>query len=344
MKNRSRIESQADINHTHVLSKVQVLISIVIIQVLILLLMWAWRTYGESILGPGPSLKQSLIAGLPLAILLAILMEIWSTAQAALKSSTNNSKAIKLNSETSSENSKRLRKIELENKVTKPLQEMVLGMQRHQDTMESLIRDFMDQKRRHIPNARRSLYWDRLQEAISKSERYYGIKHGTIDEMNNDDYKKGEGHIYLIALKQKEMIEKIRVFVVNDEDSGEMTDIIYEDRNGAVTNYFYLNGDVETYWITVKELRKEAFLHRIPKDCGIYDEEIQIEYVSEGETDKTASSSQSRSGYLVFSQVDKITDPSPEYRVFAELNQLKKSGSIGDFKRIWPTNDKTGAT
>lgn len=302
----------------HVLFQWRVILSAALLQAILLSAFYIWKNFILDVSqSTSWSFRDVITFGAPFSLFLAILSEIWKISSEALENSRCNSDLIEKNSKTSKNNhdvlkevNQRVDKLEIEVELAQPVIEMLRSTNRHQRVVQKLIEDMLSERRRHIPNSSKGRYWQRLSIAIADSNQYFGIRRDVIGTMSEDEYGTGEAAMYLQALKQKEMDEKIRIFVIDDDQISKMQNQVSDPR--VLNDYFYLNGDdVETYWLTVSEVKNFGW-ERIPKDCGIYDKEIQIEFVKGND----------QPGVLIFSQIEENGSDNAELRLFNELRAL----------------------
>jgi hypothetical protein len=154
-------------------------------------------------------------------------------------------------------------------------QETALGMltscPRHNEALSKLIRSSMSDNFRNIPYVGPADYLRYLQSAIEHSDGYEGVHRTTLRW-----YKDRGATAYLVDLKSKRMKFKTRLFVIEDDEVAQMEqDLADQD---LLTFYWEHTGDVDSYWITVSDYRRNYPSQPVPRDFALYDHTLLISY------------------------------------------------------------------
>lgn len=191
---------------------------------------------------------------------------------------------------------------------------MLASTRRHAETVGLLLSDSMKEKYKFISYVDENKYLSYLVSAISDSRKYEGIQRFPVRWFARDDHETAAR--YLQVLRDQNMKEKTRVFIIDKPDEKDMKEDLL---NKELMKFYWDNTgrDVKTYWITVPEL---GGLRSIPRDFALYDDELLIEYDGSTQT-------------LVFD----IIQPSASRReIFIRLADQEKSNAGYPFQRIDP--------
>jgi hypothetical protein len=111
--------------------------------------------------------------------------------------------------------------------------------------------------------------------AISESRKYEGIQRQPIRWFQQ--HGNGGTEKYLHTLRDQKMKDKVRVFIIDESQENEMKEDL---ANAELIKYYWesTGTDVKSYWITTSRLTNSYPTIRVPKDYGLYDEELFIEY------------------------------------------------------------------
>ncbi len=120
----------------------------------------------------------------------------------------------------------------------------------------------------------RYLLW--LEEAVASCQHYFTIQRRPPSWFSNRD---GEGRLFLQTLRDKPMISKIRIFVVDSEE-----EMIEELADEQVMGFYWSNTgrDVKTFWITKQKLRRFLGARHLDfPDMVLCDNELLFRYEHE---------------------------------------------------------------
>ena len=209
----------------------------------------------------------------------------------------------------------------------KPFQ-MLMGDDTHSLTLKTLIQNSVVEKFNNIPYVNRDSYREFLEYAINESKEYRGINRETIgsffkeheiemaeSSIINNTGVKTRVQIYLETLGARMMKSKRRIFVVDDNDEAKM---LNEFENKEMMDFYrQSNGNVDTYWITLNQLKKEYNLGS-PNDCAIFDNKLILSYFK---SDKI----------LYFSMLD---ENNINLKVFSLLDQQLNCQLETPFKKV----------
>jgi hypothetical protein len=154
---------------------------------------------------------------------------------------------------------------------------MLISTKKHAETLGLLLSDSLKEKYRFISYVDENKYLGYLSAALSATKKYEGVQRQPVRWFR--DNSSGVTERYLHDLRDHRMKERVRIFILEDEQE----ELMKEDLANAELMQFYWEhtGDVETYWITTTQLTKfYPAIRSIPKDFGLYDEELLIEYDS----------------------------------------------------------------
>ena len=160
-----------------------------------------------------------------------------------------------------------------------PAEKILSLAKRHTATVRKLLLASVKDNIPWIPYTNIADYREFLMSAIRDSKKYLGIKRGPARSfLPNNGGSDVEG--YLRTLRDKNMSEKIRLFVIDDTDVQRMKEDL--DNEELMSFYWTNNGtEVHTFWCSLEELKKEFPTIEAPQDCGIYDMELMIGYDSD---------------------------------------------------------------
>ncbi|HTA92216.1 MAG TPA: hypothetical protein VK745_21705 [Polyangiaceae bacterium] len=113
-------------------------------------------------------------------------------------------------------------------------------------------------------------YLGYLERALSISSMYEGVQRFPIRW-----FRQGAAPFYLDRLRGKSMERKVRLFVIDDGQVGQMHDDL-EDKELLAFYWERTGTDVHSYWIGASELRAAGL--PVVDDCALYDKRLLIEY------------------------------------------------------------------
>jgi len=153
----------------------------------------------------------------------------------------------------------------------------LLRDKRHTNVLHELITDSVQVKFHHIPFVDINTYFNYLHLAIEQCNKFEGVHNRPVSF-----YKQVErGEEYLQKLRDRKMLLKRRIFIIDDEDENQMEkDLIDKD----LMDFYWRNSgkDMETYWIRYRDFKKYfKTLSEVPADFGLYDNQLLIRYDSE---------------------------------------------------------------
>ncbi len=148
---------------------------------------------------------------------------------------------------------------------------MLIDAPRHNEALSELIKASINDNFRSIPDVGVAAYLRLLSLAINHSDSYQGIQRNPFRW-----YKDTQAGYYLDALREKTMVAKTRLVLIDDDDLGEMKQDL---ANPEVMEYYWRHtGDVETYWMTVGEFRMTFPGRDVPRDLALYDRQLLVAY------------------------------------------------------------------
>jgi hypothetical protein len=151
--------------------------------------------------------------------------------------------------------------------------QMLLDCPKHNEVLASLIRCSAE-RYRLIPRVAKLDYLAILSEAINHSREYQGVQRKPARW-----FLEGDGPTYLETLRDSQVRQKTRLFIINDDEVPLMEEDIASD---VIERYWQLTGsDVATYWISVENIKKAFPQVPIPRDSAFYDQSLAIEYDSD---------------------------------------------------------------
>lgn len=151
--------------------------------------------------------------------------------------------------------------------------QMLLDCPKQGEVLSTLIRRSAEQYRL-IPHVTKLDYLAVLGEAINHSQEYQGVQRKPARW-----FLEGDGPTYLETLRDSQVREKTRLFIIDDGDVSRMEEDIASD---VMKQYWQLTGpDVGTYWISVGNMEAAFPQLSIPKDSALYDQRLAIEYDSD---------------------------------------------------------------
>ena len=153
---------------------------------------------------------------------------------------------------------------------------MLTSTRRHAETLGLLLSDSLKEKYRFISYVDENKYLGCLMSAISDSRKFEGIQRQPVRWFRSDNDRATD--TYLKTLREQKMKEKVRIFIIDDDQVDEMKQDLADTE--LMTFYWQSTGaDVKSYWITVSQIVKHyPIIRLVPKDFGLYDEELFIEY------------------------------------------------------------------
>jgi hypothetical protein len=147
---------------------------------------------------------------------------------------------------------------------------MLLDCPKHNEVLATLIRRSAKQYRL-IPRVSKLDYLAVLGEAIKHSQEYQGVQRKPARW-----FLEGEGTGYLETLRDSQVSQKTRLFIIDDEDVPLMEEDI---ASNVLEQYWQLTGtDVATFWISIGEVKAAFPQVSIPRDSALYDQRLAIEY------------------------------------------------------------------
>ena len=148
---------------------------------------------------------------------------------------------------------------------------MLIDAPRHNEALTELIKASINDNFRSIPDVGVAAYLRVLSLAINHAERYEGIQRNPFRW-----YRDTDAGYYLDALREKSMIAKTRLVLVDDDDVEAMQQDLADP---AVMEYYWEHtGNVETYWMTVSGFRMTFPGRDVPRDLALYDRQLLIAY------------------------------------------------------------------
>jgi hypothetical protein len=148
---------------------------------------------------------------------------------------------------------------------------MLIDAPRHNEALTELIKASINDNFRSIPDVGVAAYLRVLSLAINHAERYEGIQRNPFRW-----YRDTDAGYYLDALREKTMIAKTRLVLVDDDDVEAMQQDVADP---AVMEYYWEHtGNVETYWMTVSGFRMTFPGRDVPRDLALYDRQLLIAY------------------------------------------------------------------
>ncbi|HVZ32819.1 MAG TPA: hypothetical protein VG963_10355 [Polyangiaceae bacterium] len=150
-----------------------------------------------------------------------------------------------------------------------PLSELAQKEARHFEVLCRLIGDALKNVR-VMANVDLVRYLSYLERALAISETYEGVQRFPIRWFQQES-----APYYLEKLKIRSMARKVRLFVIDDDDAGQM-ELDLSDEQLLDFYWKHTGSDVRSYWIRASELRKEGL--PVVGDCALYDRRLLIEY------------------------------------------------------------------
>jgi hypothetical protein len=148
---------------------------------------------------------------------------------------------------------------------------MLIDAPRHNEALTELIKASINDNFRSIPDVGVAAYLRVLSLAINHAERYEGIQRNPFRW-----YRDTDAGYYLDALREKTMIAKTRLVLVDDDDVEAMQQDVADP---AVMEYYWEHtGNVETYWMMVSGFRMTFSGRDVPRDLALYDRQLLIAY------------------------------------------------------------------
>jgi hypothetical protein len=148
---------------------------------------------------------------------------------------------------------------------------MLIDAPRHNEALTELIKASINDNFRSIPDIGVAAYLRVLSLAINHAERYEGIQRNPFRW-----YRDTDAGYYLDALREKTMIAKTRLVLIDDDDVEAMQQDLADP---AVMEYYWQHtGNVETYWMTVSGFRMTFPGRDVPRDLALYDRQLLIAY------------------------------------------------------------------
>ena len=139
---------------------------------------------------------------------------------------------------------------------------MLIDAPRHNEALSELIKASINDNFRSIPDVGVAAYLRLLSLAINHSDNYEGIQRNPFRW-----YKDTQAGYYLDALREKTMIAKTRLVLIDDDDLEEMKQDL---ANPEVMEYYWRHtGDVKTYWMTVGEFRMTFPGRDVPRETWL---------------------------------------------------------------------------
>ena len=153
---------------------------------------------------------------------------------------------------------------------------MLTSARRHAETLGLLLSVSLKEKYRFISYVDENKYLGCLMSAISDSKKFEGIQRNPVRWFRTNNDRATDR--YLQTLRERKMKEKVRIFIIDDDKADEMKQDLADTE--LMTFYWQSTGtDVKSYWITVSQIMKYyPSTTYVPKDFGLYDEELFIEY------------------------------------------------------------------
>ncbi len=203
----------------------------------------------------------------------------------------------------------------------KPLK-MLLRAKNHAGTMGTLLTASLNDKFRHIAYVYENQYLTYLNSAIEESDCFEGVNRQIIRWFRDTP----SGASYLQRLRDKKMNEKLRIFIIDDEDETKMNEDL---ANQDLMDFYWSNTgkDVQTYWVSKASLRKTYVPNvDIPDDFALYDKSFLIRY---DPVYRTLTFDLIEAGYRY-----------PESVIFSKLKEQLELKQVNPFIKIEPSNIK----
>jgi hypothetical protein len=148
---------------------------------------------------------------------------------------------------------------------------MLTRSPRHNEVLTRLIAASMKDNFRNIPYVGQGAYLEYLCNAIEHSSGFQGVQRRPLRW-----FREESASAYLHTLRDRTMAYKTRIFIIDDEDVEQMEQDL---RDPDTLSYYWDNGgDVDSYWISVENYRRQFPGCRVPDDFGLYDGILLIAY------------------------------------------------------------------
>jgi hypothetical protein len=149
--------------------------------------------------------------------------------------------------------------------------EMVMGSKLHKDLLTDLVEKSMHQNFRNVPYVNEAEYLTFLTRAVEHSNRFQGIQRRALSWFQENSAKR-----YSCTLRDRRMQGKTRLFVLDDSEAAQMRRDV-EDA-GVLSAYWEMSGDIESYWLTFDEYKRNFPNVRVPDDFALFDDTLLIAY------------------------------------------------------------------
>jgi uncharacterized membrane protein YeaQ/YmgE (transglycosylase-associated protein family) len=189
--------------------------------------------------------------------------------------------------------------------------QMLSECPRHGAALHSLISASVSQNFQFIPYVEVGHYRDQLDLAVDHADRFEGIQRKPVSWFRTTGAEE-----YLGRLGEKRMRSKVRIFVIDDADVAQMESDLADV--SVMDFYWSCTGDVETFWISVGDLKDHFPRIAVPADSALFDRQLYIAYAPQ---------------YKVL-EFGVVLDGDGQRKVFEELEEQLRQERSGPFIRI----------
>jgi hypothetical protein len=197
----------------------------------------------------------------------------------------------------------------------------------HAATVGILLKESIGEQYRTITAVDSNRYMWFLRQAIDNSMRFHAVMRNRIRWWQDNS----DGESYLRDIAGRRMKERIRIFIINDDQVLAMQEDLADPH--LMDFYWRCTGPVDTFWIGNSDLLASYSDLKVPDDFALFDSELLICYDSARQT--------------VF--FDIVDEHALERRVFAKLQQqlqnkrdrpfVRVKREVGTVRRLRPRND-----